>query len=189
MPEAIQHHIEHYADVINSPRIGCDDNYAFTSWQFNPIAEQDGNHCKHLQMHTTPTINWSIGGSARDELDNVGDTHMDNLDAVTAFSVLMPISDLLDLPDEDPGVFQLPTLGFYIKLDPFSVSFFLGRIPHKGTAPLAPTQMKAPSWAIRGLLIGYPSGALTEGRTKHAFAAIPYSSDPLCITPEMTGIE
>lgn len=67
--------------------------------------------------------------------------------------------------------------------------FFSGRLPHGGTAPLAPPGEEVPPWAIRCILIGYPARAIIEGEARHSLVALPRQAEPLYISPEMTGVK
>lgn len=130
-----------------------------------------------------------IGGSLSTELTEAGVVHWDSHDARAGLSLLLPISDLQNVPGEDPGAMIFATKGCCVGLDPFVATFFSAHVPHCGTGARAPKGQSAPPWAIRALFIGYPPGALMEGRTRHALSAIPFSSQPLYITPEMCGVE
>ena len=103
---------------------------------------------------------------------------------------------LLDLPQDqegwEPGRFHFITRGFYCSLEPRIVIFFCGRLPHGGTAPLAPPNKTAPRWAIRFVLIGYPPRVLVEGNAHHTLGALadtPHDAEPIYLTPEMTSMK
>lgn len=99
------------------------------------------------------------------------------------------LSDLSGRPGEDPGRFHFVTSGAYIALVPFTNVYFSGLLPHGGTAPLAPPGEDAPSWAVRCVVIGYPSRAMVEGTARHPLAGMPFGDETFYITPEMTGIK
>lgn len=117
-----------------------------------------------------------------------GQIHTDKHDDVTGLSVMIPLSDLSQKDGEEPGRFHFITRGFYTNLVPLVNVFFSGRLPHGGTAPLAPPGTKAPSWALRCVLIGYPASAIVSGGARHALASLPYR-EPMYISPEMTGLK
>ena len=117
-----------------------------------------------------------------------GDVHTDKHDDVTGFSVMIPLSDLSQKPGEEPGRFHFITRGFWVRLTPLVNVFFSGRLPHGGTAPLAPPGEPAESWALRCIWIGYPASAIVSGGARHTLAALP-NREPLYISPEMTGVK
>ena len=120
-------------------------------------------------------------------MDIFGTAHRDEHDSAVAFSVMIPLSDLPDTDGWEPGRFHFITRGFYVSLAKYNIIYFSGRLPHGGTAPLAPGCDQPPSWAIRFVLIGYPPRALVEGSARHTFAALPQGE--LFLTPEMTGMK
>lgn len=118
---------------------------------------------------------------------NFGGKHTDDKDSVLGLSNMTVLSDVPD--DYEPGRFHLVGQGVYVQLPKFRSIHFSGRLAHGGTAPLAPPGMAAIAWAIRCVLISYPSGPWNEGTCRQALAALPQIKDgPLYLTPEMTGI-
>ena len=129
----------------------------------------------------------SLAGSLVNDLQFFGDSHTDDYDAAEGYSVLTPFSTLTGRAGEDPGRFHLLSLGFFVILVNLINIFFSGRRPHGGTAPLAPEGEQAPAHALRCIMIGYPSSHILQGSARHSFGAVPYSGEPIYISPEMTG--
>ena len=121
------------------------------------------------------------------EMGDFGDIHIDEHDAVTGLSTMTVLSDLSGLTGEDPGRFHLVTKGVYCALDRLNNVYFSGLLPHGGTAPLSPPGKEPPAWAIRCVLIGYPSKGMVEGTARHPLAGMPFTNEVFCIPPEMTG--
>lgn len=122
-------------------------------------------------------------------MGHYGNGHTDGHDSPTGFSCIIPVSDLTGEPGEEPGRFHFISRGFYVVLEPMVTIFFSGRQLHGGTAPLAPPGKVAPSWALRCILVGYPSRAILEGSARHCLAALPHRAEPVYLTPEMTGVK
>lgn len=98
------------------------------------------------------------------------------------------LSDLTNAEGEEPGRFHFLGLGAFITLDPLTSVYFSGLLRHGGTAPLAPKGEKAPPYAIRCVLIGYPAQAVVDGTARHTIAGLPRRRSPIFMTPEMTGV-
>ncbi len=118
-----------------------------------------------------------------------GQAHRDTKDAVTGMSCMLVTSDLPQEEGAEPGRFHFLTWGFFVSLDLWLTAFFSGQLSHGGTAPLAAPGKTAPEWAVRAVLIGYPPKTIMEGDIRHTFAALPHHSEPIYITPEMTGVK
>ena len=130
-----------------------------------------------------------IDGSLRLEMKIGGVSHMDTHDAAACLSCMLVISDLPKGDGWEPGRFHFLAHGFYINLEPHYTVYFSGRLPHGGTAPLAPPGQKAPNWAYRTVVIGYPPKYIMNGEVRHSLAALPNKAEPLYISPEMTGVK
>lgn len=103
-----------------------------------------------------------------DDLGHFGGIHVDPHDSLTAFSQLLACSDLR--ADEDPGIFVLLTLGFYVRLKGFVACCFSGRHRHGGFPPTArPGTMPDPR-SYRVVIISYPTGAAFDAQGKYALA-------------------
>ena len=98
------------------------------------------------------------------------------------------LSDLPDMPLYDPGRLHIISLGVYVELKPFRNLYFSGRLQHGGTPSIAPPDIQVEPWHYRMVAVAYPPAKLLCGSTRHAFASVSLKGDPLCITPEMTGL-
>ncbi|KAF7797785.1 hypothetical protein EIP86_008987 [Pleurotus ostreatoroseus] len=171
-PREMREPLEAYSCTINSPRTGCHKNYAWAAFQVNVAPAQDG----------------ASDGSLVCDLKGFGGEHCDFKDCAASLSSMTVTSKLPDGPGWQGGRFHLLALGIYVRLVRWRVVFFSGRLRHGGTSPLAPPGETATPGAFRMVVIGYPPETIVEGRVKHAFAALPHTSDPLWITQEMSGI-
>ncbi len=191
MPARWRNELRTYSQIINSPVIGCDGNYAFPSFQLNVAPAQHGHQGK-LPDSTVQSVHNSFhfaDGSLEGDAKKFGIVHRDACDFSASMSAMMSMSDIPDDEDQEPGRFHFLPHGFYTTLEPWKIVFFSGLLPHGGTAPLAGPGKKAPRWAYRAVLIGYPPKYILSGDIKHAFAALPNQSHPLYITSEMTGVK
>ena len=115
-----------------------------------------------------------------------GKLHVDSWDAVH-LSCMVPVSDLPESYEE--GRLHLAALGAFTRLIQYCALFFSGRQPHGGTAPMAPPNTAAKTWAYRAAVIAYPPRFIVNGEAKHALAALPREKRPVFITPEITGVK
>ncbi|KAJ3553559.1 hypothetical protein NM688_g3547 [Phlebia brevispora] len=127
---------------------------------------------KYNEVINGPITGCPLDGSLVGQMHIFGDSHTDKHDAVTGLSSMTVLSDLPDLPGQELGCFH----------------FLAGRLPHRGTAPLAAPGSEAAPWAYRCVLIGYPPRTIMEGNIRHTLAALPHRAEPLYISPEMTGV-
>ncbi|KAJ3555736.1 hypothetical protein NM688_g2407 [Phlebia brevispora] len=171
-PEDIRHVLSKYSDAINAPRAGVGENYMWPSYQLNVAPAQHGDSV----------------GSLEGSLEFFGAAHNDKGDCETSYSEMTVVSDLPSDEGWQGGRFNLLALGSYIRLVRWCTVFFSGRLRHGGTAPLAPVGLPAPEHAFRVVLISYPLETVIQGHARHALAALPYSSDPLWLSPEMYNI-
>ncbi|KAI0337020.1 hypothetical protein BDW22DRAFT_1433650 [Trametopsis cervina] len=163
--------LEDYAEQTNAPRFGCPENCTWYSMQLN---------------HATPQA-VATETSQMEEMGQFGGDHIDKKDAGMSHSCALGLSDLGKHEKAEPGRFHLLGQGVFMRIRLHCQFFFSGLLRHGGTAPLVAEASLIRKWAIRMLLISYPSIDIVVGHTRHSFASLPYQEQPLHITPEMTG--
>lgn len=146
------------------------------------------SYCRRLHILFANNARLFLVGKLSDDMIFFGIPHCDGCDFAASFSCMQVISKL---PEEDGwqgGRFHLLALGCYVKLERWRTIYFSGRLRHGGTAPLAPKGQKAPAGTFRVVVIGYPPETMIGGHIRHALAAMPFTSEPLWLTQEMTSI-
>ncbi len=84
---------------------------------------------------------------------------MDTHDHAACLSCMLVVSDLPDGEGWEPGRFHFLAHGFYINLEAHYTVYFSGRLPHGGTAPLAPLE---PAEVYNGRRHSPQLGCITE---------------------------
>lgn len=112
---------------------------------------------------------------------------MDRKDASHGLSCGNSLGDTRTEPGCEPGRFHLIGLGVYVQLHSGLQVWFTGLLRHGGTPPLVPCQYDLEGWEKRIFVISYPASAILSGEARHAFASLPFQSEPLYLPPEMTG--
>lgn len=117
-------------------------------------------------------------------MGHFGGHHRDTHDCPFLFTGLTAASDLL--PHWSPGRLHL-LARFYVVLTFLVQLYFCGQHWHGGTPPIVPDGEDIPDWACRMVIMAYPPKGFVLGNISHSFAALLFSKDPFCLTPEMTG--
>ncbi|KAI0060625.1 hypothetical protein BV25DRAFT_1917696 [Artomyces pyxidatus] len=156
LPSAHCERMDMQADLVNAPRVGCDDNTSFST----------------AQLNISPAVAYSDGStSLQSSLGFFGGAHNDSNDDLAGLSHMFAHADLP--PGYDPGLFHLLELGVFVKLDGFKLMVFNGLRRHGGTVPRAPVgEPHVVPWAYRCVLVCYPSSAVVEGHGISAVASL-----------------
>ncbi|KAI0788938.1 hypothetical protein BC629DRAFT_1593435 [Irpex lacteus] len=170
-PSDLLRAFENYAEQVNLPALGDDENRYWGPQQLNCASAQKMNQEHKLDSEMGP-----FGGE-----------HEDENDFTSGHSCALGLSDLSIAVGCEPGRLHFVGIGVWWKLDFLSQLFFTGLLRHGGTAPLIPHDQELNGWEIRMLLISYPSTASMTGQAKHPIASLPYETLPFHVTPEMTG--
>ncbi|KAI4517943.1 hypothetical protein K525DRAFT_273120 [Schizophyllum commune Loenen D] len=172
----IHQHLHDQCEVVNAPKLGVDDNYAFHNLQLNFY----GASTYESQM--------SMGAMGKS-----GEAHVDEEDGHAGVSAMIAWHDLPD--GYEAGRFHFLELGAYIMLQDFVVVCFSSLYRHGGTPPIAPQGEKVVPWACRFNAILYGNRYAAEGDTWHSLAALPgarHVADdedaPLCRTSSVFRI-
>ncbi|KAI0083169.1 hypothetical protein BDY19DRAFT_998784 [Irpex rosettiformis] len=168
-PRKLVKDTQDFGDQVNSPRLGCSENFFWSSQQNNMA---NAVHLKDVAKF-------------KDAQGFFSGMHQDEGDAGNGHSAALGGSDLP--PYAEPGRFHLVGQGVYFTLDYRAQIFFTGLLPHRGTPPLIPPEYKIEGWEIRMLLISYPASDILSGEARAPLTHLPYEDFPLHITPEMTG--
>ncbi|KAG6818850.1 hypothetical protein H0H93_001053, partial [Arthromyces matolae] len=161
--------LEKHASLINTPRIGSDDNFAFPTSQLNIApAGRAGEASLRLVMSF-------FGGEHFDFHDNAG--------------YFTNIHVLSDLPENyDPGRFFLLYCGVFVQLSPNTNFSFSGLHYHGGTAPTAPPGIEPAPDAYRFVVVSYPPKGMTSGTTRYSLGALP-ENEEFVLPPEMINVD
>ncbi|KAG6914144.1 hypothetical protein DXG01_002196 [Tephrocybe rancida] len=157
--------LESHADLLNSPRIGCDGNFAYATAQLNIAPAQ---RAADMGIY---------GGEHGDVRDNGG-----------YFSHMYVASDLP--PEYDPRWFFLLYASVFIMLESGTSINFSGLRFHGGTAPMAPPGVEPRDDTYRFVIICYPPAGMTNGNTRYVFGALPGPKhDTFYLSPEMMNVD
>ncbi|KAI0057139.1 hypothetical protein BV25DRAFT_1920359, partial [Artomyces pyxidatus] len=144
------------ADLVNSPRVGCDNNTSFST----------------AQLNISPAVLYSDGSTnLKSSLGFFGGDHVDSNDSSAGLSNMFAHAHLP--ANYDPGLFHLLELGVFVRLDGFKLMSFNGLRRHGGTVPRAPIgEATVAPWAYRCVLVCYPSSAVVEDHGISALASL-----------------
>lgn len=188
-PQDLVENLERHADLINLPRIGSSDNFAFPNMQLNISPATAAGSGKRKARSYTMLCKYLIYVSAtslQSSLGFFGGHHIDGGDHEGTFTSMGVYSNLSE--DCDPGYFFLLDIMVCLRLDPGITTFFCALCPHGGTGPIY-TKGKPRQTDYRLIVVGYPVRDLIEGTGILPFAALPGNNDGtrmIRITPEMT---
>ncbi|KAJ6471549.1 hypothetical protein C8R45DRAFT_1104516 [Mycena sanguinolenta] len=169
-PEHVQHAIRQRSELLNKPRIGGDENWAFSTEQLNLAAAREESKA------------FADGGSLSKDLGFFGGAHIDRGDAKGFYS---NITCNHDIPDSyDPGMFFILQLGVFIRLKRYSSINFFGHRQHGSTPPLCPTGQVLFRHAYRFVVISYPPRRTVDGTARVTLAALPNNA-ALIMPPEI----
>lgn len=187
-PNNLRESLEIQSEAINAPRIGTNDNYAYSSMQLNfaaAVEEGTGEALRYL----FPTIALRLQNlthlTARDNrgsLGKFGKSHRDAGDTAGGTTCMISLNSMP--PYYRSGRFHLLELGVYVTLNNFVCINFYGQRYHGGTPPTCPSNKTLAPHAVRTSLVCYPNGAMMNGTSLYAFASLPHGH-LFCIRPEM----
>ncbi|KAH7905766.1 hypothetical protein BJ138DRAFT_1227043 [Hygrophoropsis aurantiaca] len=157
IPEDYRQAMEINSEIVNSPRLGCDDNTYFTS----------------VQLNVASTVSAEQSLDLSNDLGDFGGKHIDSKDSKGGITAMVCMSKLPDTVH--PGFFLLVESGVYWIMDPFTTFYFSGLHYHGGTPPTYPAELASsiPKDAYRLTLICYPSSSILDYPSRIALAALP----------------
>ena len=122
-PDSLLDALERQADVLNLPRVGTDDNFAFPTMQVNLSATKhaDTNARTALFTLSRPSLTAIIlGDSFKSDLGQFAGKHIDQHDSYGGVTCMTTLSDL-DETDQ-AGYFIVGDLG--VAIGPYAVLTF-----------------------------------------------------------------
>lgn len=183
-------------ELINTPCVGTEGNFAFTSNQLNLAHVREWDSCEYIRTHCLAPywllllfkFSLIVVFEAETLADNMGmkfgGAHIDQHDSPGHFTNMVALSDL---PDGcDPGRFYIPYPGVFCTLHNFVSVNFSGLRVHGGSPPIAAegTTVFELRWGTRCTIVSYAKTGPTT--TEHKVPIVQLESDSvLSITPEM----
>ncbi|KAJ3535176.1 hypothetical protein NMY22_g6606 [Coprinellus aureogranulatus] len=170
-PSCVSEAVKGQAEVIGIPRIGCDSNYAFPTFQHNVSGVQKHEENLDLEEH----------------LGTRGKIHYDPGDHPGLLSSL--VSNPRIPEGYHPGLFCLLYLGVFVRLYQYVVLNFSGRQAHVATAPSAPPGVDPAPHAVRNVWIGYPNRGMLDGSGIYQLSADRTGKDIVKFPPELVNYD
>ncbi|KAJ7482747.1 hypothetical protein FB451DRAFT_1129741 [Mycena latifolia] len=169
-PAEVVRMIHGRSELMNKPRIGAWDNWAYATKQLNLAPARNG------------TSNPEDSGELSKDLGFFGGAHIDKGDQAAWYSNMTSNHDIPD--DYEDGMFFILQLGVFIVLKKYSSINFFGQRRHGGTPPLSPVGTVLYKFAYRFVVISYPPRRMVNGTARVTLAALP-NREALIIPPEI----
>ncbi|RDB14942.1 hypothetical protein Hypma_016195 [Hypsizygus marmoreus] len=137
-----------HADLVNTPRLGNNSNFAYATAQLNVAA------AKSLKVNLFYDVLETTGNSLRGEMGQFGGEHCDAADNPGYFTTHVVDSSILRATTRAIPLFN--TLASFVTLHPATASIFSGCRFHVGFTATRPPGETPAEDAYRFVIVSYP---------------------------------